>query len=130
MASFANLLGRILLAQLFLLAGLNKIFNYDGTIAYMATQHVSAMLLPLVIALETGGALALLLGWSVRLFAFLLAGFSLLAALVFHHDWHQTSEYLLFISDVADAGGLLVLAQAGTPGLSLDTRRLRRASRF
>ena len=130
MASFANLLGRILLAQLFLLAGLNKIFNYDGTIAYMATQHVSAMLLPLVIALETGGALALLLGWHVRLFAFLLAGFSLLAALVFHHDWSQTSEYLLFISDVAVAGGLLVLAQAGTPGLSLDARRQRRAGRF
>ena len=83
MASLANLLGRILLAQLFMQAGLNKIFSYDGTIAYMATQHVSAMLLPLVIALETGGALALLLGWHVRLFAFLLAGFSLLAALVF-----------------------------------------------
>ena len=49
---------------------------------------------------------------------------------MFHHDWSQTSEYLLFISDVAVAGGLLVLAQAGTPGLSLDTRRLRRASRF
>ena len=63
MASLANLLGRILLAQLFMQAGLNKIFSYDGTIAYMATQHVSAMLLPLVIALETGGALALLLGW-------------------------------------------------------------------
>ncbi len=52
------------------------------------------------------------------------------AALVFHHDWSQTSEYLLFISDVAVAGGLLVLAQAGTPGLSLDARRQRRASRF
>ena len=83
-----------------------------------------------MIALETGGALALLLGWHVRLFAFLLAGFSLLAALVFHHDWSQTSEYLLFISDVAVAGGLLVLAQAGTPGLSLDARRQRRAGRF
>ena len=47
MASLANLLGRILLAQLFMQAGLNKIFSYDGTIAYMATQHVSAMLLPL-----------------------------------------------------------------------------------
>ena len=56
--------------------------------------------------------------------------FSLLAALVFHHDWSQTSEYLLFISDVAVAGGLLVLAQAGTPGLSLDARRQRRAGRF
>ena len=66
MNTLLNLAGRVLLAQFFLLAGLGKITNYDGTAAYMQAFHVPTALLPLVILLEVGGGLALIAGWKVR----------------------------------------------------------------
>ena len=76
--------GRVLLASLFLLAGLQKIGAYDGTVAYMSSQGVPGFTLPFVIGLEVLGALAIIVGWQTRLVAFLLAGFSLVSAALFH----------------------------------------------
>ena len=77
--NLADLAGRILIAAIFLIAGLNKIGGYEGTQGYMAAMGVPGMLLPLVIALEVVGAIAIIVGWRTRLFAFLLAGFSILS---------------------------------------------------
>ena len=71
--NLADLAGRILIAAIFLIAGLNKIGGYEGTQGYMAAMGVPGMLLPLVIALEVVGAIAIIFGWRTRLFAFLLA---------------------------------------------------------
>ncbi len=80
----SELIGRTFLAVLFLLSGLGKIGAYAGTAAYMSSAGVPSVLLPVVIATEVLGALAIILGWQTRIAALLLAGYSLLAALIFH----------------------------------------------
>jgi putative oxidoreductase len=120
---YLELGGRILLAALFLLAGLSKISGYGATGAYMASMGVSPALLPLVIATEVLGALAVIAGWHARIAAFLLAGFSVLAASLFHHNFGDPTQLILFLSDVAVAGGLLTLVANGAGPLSLDYRR-------
>lgn len=118
----AELLGRILLSSLFLLAGLNKIGNYAGTAAYMASVGAPAALLPAVIALEVGGALAIILGFQTRLVAVLLAGFSIVAAVLFHSNFADPIQMIMFLKNVSIAGAFLLLAALGAGPLSLDRR--------
>ena len=129
MDKYINLAGRILLAQMFLMAGLSKIGAYAGTQGYMESMGVPGALLPLVIALEVGGALALILGWQTRLTALALAGFSLVAAVIFHANLVDQMQMILFMKNFAIAGGLLVVAaQNPAHSLSLDGRRLATAT--
>ena len=88
----------------------------------MAAMGVPGALLPLVIALEVGGSIAIILGWHTRLVAFLLAGFSLLAALVFHRALGDQMQSILFMKNVAIAGGFLLLIARGPGEWSLDAR--------
>jgi len=119
----ATLAGRILLASIFLAAGLGKLgAGYAGTQAYMASQGVPGALLPLVIALEIGGAALLIAGWWTRLAALALAGFTLVAAALFHANFAEPMQQILFLKNVAIAGGFLVLAAYGAGGWSLDAR--------
>jgi putative oxidoreductase len=113
---YLDLGGRILLAALFLFAGVSKIAAYGATGGYMASMGVPAALLPIVIATEVLGSLAIIAGWHTRIAAFLLAGF-------FHHDFANQTQLILFLSDVAVAGGLLALASHGAGRWSLDHRR-------
>lgn len=103
-------LARLLMAVLFLVAGLGKIFQYQGTQAYMASAGVPGMLLPLVILLEVGGALALIIGFQLRWVALALAGFTLVSALLFHLQWSDPMQQILFLKNISIAGGLLALA--------------------
>ncbi len=119
----AQLIGRILLAQIFIIAGIDKIIGYTGTAHYMAAYGVPTALLPLVIALEIGVGTTLLLGWHTRLSAFVLAVFSLAAAVIFHHQVAEPMQMVLLMSDLAFAGGLLVVCAVGGGHLSLDTRK-------
>lgn len=129
MEKYTNLAGRILLAQLFLMAGIGKITAYAGTQGYMEAMGVPGALLPLVIGLEVGGALALILGWQTRLVAFALAGFSLVSAAIFHADFSDQMQTILFMKNLAIAGGLLIVAaQNPAFSLGLDRRRLAQAS--
>ena len=129
MEKYTNLAGRILLAQLFLMAGLSKITGYAGTQGYMEAMGVPGALLPLVIALEVGGAVALILGWQTRLTALALAGFSVVAAVIFHANLGEQMQMILFTKNFAIAGGLLVVAsQNPARSLSLDGRRLAAAT--
>jgi putative oxidoreductase len=109
------LAGRLLLASLFLLEGWSKLRGYEAAAAYMQRFAVPAALLPLVIALELGGGLLLALGWQSRCAALALAGFSLVAALLFHANFADRGQVLHFEKDLAIAGGLLLLAAFG-PG--------------
>ena len=122
MDKYVNLAGRILLAHIFLLAGLNKITGYSGTQGYMEAMGVPGMLLPLVILLEVGGALALIIGWQTRWAAYALALFSIVSALIFHSNLSDQIQMILFMKNLAMAGGLLVLAANGAGAFSLDQR--------
>jgi putative oxidoreductase len=122
MEKYVNLAGRVLLAHIFLLAGINKITGYSGTQGYMEAMGVPGMLLPLVILLEIGGALALIAGWQTRLAAYALALFSIVSALIFHSNLGDQMQMILFMKNWAMAGGLLVLAANGAGAFSLDNR--------
>jgi putative oxidoreductase len=118
----SELVGRILLSALFLLSGLGKIGAYAGTVAYMSSLGVPGGLLPVVIATEVLGALAIILGWKTRIAALLLAGFSLLTAVIFHTDFGNQIQMLMFLKNVSIAGGFLLLVANGSGPLSIDRR--------
>lgn len=115
-------MGRALLALMFLLAGLNKISGYAGTQGYMESMGVPGALLPLVILLEVGGGLTLMLGWYTRITAYLLAGFTLVATLIFHSSLGDQTQMLFFLKNLAITGGLLLVAVHGAGPWSIDTR--------
>jgi len=115
-------LGRVLIAAMFLIAGFQKISGYAGTAGYMEAMGVSGALLPLVILLEIGGALAVIAGWQTRIVAALLAGFTVLSALIFHADFGDQMQTILFLKNLAIAGGFLFLVANGPGAYALDTR--------
>ncbi len=121
----AALAARLLVAYLFVLEGWGKIGSYADVQAYMTPFGVEPRLLPLVIALELGGGLALALGAATRPAALALGVFSLLAALIFH-EGADYSEVLEFRKDFAIAGGLFALAALGAGAWSLDALVARR----
>lgn len=121
--SYASPLGRVLISAMFIMAGIGKIGGYAGTQAYMESQGVPGILLPLVILLEVGGGLAVVVGWQTRIFAFLLAGFCLSAAVLFHFDFSDQMQSILFMKNVGLAGGFLFLVASGAGPLSLDGRK-------
>jgi putative oxidoreductase len=114
------LVARVCASAIFIIAGYGKLgAGYAGTQGYMASMGVPAWMLPLVIALELGGGIALLLGFQTRLVAFLLAGFSITAALIFHTGADQMQQIML-MKNFAMAGGLLAFTMFGAGRLSLD----------
>ena len=119
----SSLAGRILIATIFLLSGLTKISAYSATVAYMQSQGVPAALLPLVIATEIGGGLLIVLGLWTRAAAIGLAGFTVLAALLFHAAAGDPTQQIMFLKNVAIAGGFLFLLANGAGAWSLDSRR-------
>ena len=121
--NLADLTGRVLISAIFLVAGLNKVTGYAGTQAYMESMGVPGALLPLVIVLEVFGALAIIAGWRTRVVAFLLAGFSVVSALLFHGALGDPTQFILFIKNLAMAGGFLFLVARGAGEWSLDARR-------
>ena len=118
----SELAGRSLLSALFLLSGVGKIGAYATTGAYMSSVGVPSVLLPVVIATEVLGATAIVLGWQTRVSALLLAGYSLLAALIFHTNFADQIEMIMFLKNVSIAGGFLLLVANGAGPLSLDRR--------
>jgi putative oxidoreductase len=116
----AELGGRILLSSLFVLSGLSKLGAYTATMGYMSAMGVPGVLLPLVIATELLGGLAIAFGYKTRIAAFLLAGFSLLTALTFHTHFADQTQMIMFMKNVSIAGAFLMLAAQGAGRISLD----------
>jgi putative oxidoreductase len=114
--------GRILISLIFVTSGFNKLINFAGTQAYMESAGVPGMMLPLVIAVELLGGLAIILGWQTRVAAFLLAGFSLLSAVLFHGDSSDQMQMIMFMKNLALAGGFLMIVALGAGAYSLDNR--------
>jgi putative oxidoreductase len=123
----AELTGRVLLSAMFLIAGLGKIGGYAGTAAYMQSQGVPGAVLPLVIALEILGAIAIIVGYRTRLVALLLAGFTIAAGLIFHSGADQMQQVML-MKNFAVAGAFLLLVARGAGDWSLDARFLPRTA--
>ncbi|SEN66231.1 DoxX family protein [Nitrosomonas marina] len=123
MKKIGELTARILLAQIFFLAGYSKIGGYENTQSYMNAMGVPGELLPLVILLELGGGLALLAGWKTRWISIILAFFTIAAAALFHNDLSDQMQLIMFKKNIAIAGGLILLAVYGAGTYSIDRWR-------
>ncbi len=128
MEKLATLTGRILLGHIFLLAGINKIGGYAATQGWMEAMGVPGMLLPAVIALEIGGGLALILGFQARIAALGLAAFSIASAVIFHADFADQMQSIMFMKNFAMAGGLLYVTAFGAGVWSIDAHLAQRKS--
>lgn len=125
----SSISGRVLLSAIFISAGVSKLgAGFEGTQAYMNAMGVNGSLLPLVIATEILAGIALLVGFGTRIAAFLLAGFTLLAAVVFHFDFTDQMQSILFMKNLAITGGLLTVFTYGAGDFSIDHLRAKRTS--
>lgn len=124
-----DLAGRILLALIFVAAGAGKIGGYAGTQAYMESAGVPGALLPLVILVELGGGLLLAAGLFTRVMALALAGFTVIAALLFHFDLADQMQQIMFMKNLAIAGGLAVVLSRAPGAWSIDALLARRVGR-
>lgn len=123
MNAYAHLVGRILIALIFVVAGAGKIADQSGTVAFMESAGVPGILLWPTIALELLGGIAIIVGFQTRIVAWLLALFCILAAVLFHLDFNNAMQTTLFLKDIAIAGGLLLLASSSVLYLALDNRQ-------
>jgi putative oxidoreductase len=124
-ASVAILVGRILLAAMFVLAGFGKLTDIAGTAGWFGSIGLPAptILAVLVGLLELFGGLAVIVGYKTRIAALALAVFAIGATLIAHTNFADMMQFLIFQKNFAVVGGLLVLAFAGAGALSLDARR-------
>jgi putative oxidoreductase len=120
--SLAAPAGRVLIALIFIMSGISKLGSFAGTQAYMESAGVPGMLLPVVIALELLGGLAIIIGWHTRLAAFLLAGFTLLSGILFHANFGDQMQMIMFMKNLAIAGGFLMIVALGAGPWSIDNR--------
>lgn len=123
MEKAGHVVARVFLGHIFLLAGLSKIGAYEGTQGYMDAMGVPGGLLPLVIALEVLGGLAIVLGWQTKLTAIGLAVFTIVSAAIFHNNFADQTQMIMFMKNIAIAGGFLLLAIHGAGAFSIDNRR-------
>lgn len=124
------LAGRVLLAYLFIPAGIAKITGFAGTVGYITSVGMPAPSLAAAVAaaIEIVGGFAILLGFGTRVAALVLALFTLVASIFFHAYWavpaeQQMIQTLLFDKNLAVIGGLLTLAAWGAGAWSVDARR-------
>ncbi|NBS96998.1 MAG: DoxX family protein [Betaproteobacteria bacterium] len=125
-----NLAARVLMAALFLPAGIGKVTGFEGTVGYIASVGLPFPTVGAALALivEIAGSLALLAGFATRISALILAVLTLVASFYFHAYWAAPADQafvtqLLFFKNIAVVGGLLAIAANGAGQWSLDARR-------
>ena len=122
----AAFLGRLLLAAIFLHEAWSKLIGYAAALAYMKAFGVPGWLLPFAIAVEAGCAFLIVIGYRTRLAAFVLAGFCIATAALFHTKLGDRNQLLHFEKNLAMAGGFLVLLAHGGGAWAIDAWRRRR----
>jgi putative oxidoreductase len=125
-----TLLARVLLSAIFITAGFSKLFGFDGTVGYIASQGLPfpAVVAALTIALEILGGIAIVIGFQARVAGFLLGGFSILAAFIFHRYWAVPADQayiqnIMFMKNLSMAGGLFLVTALGAGELSIDAKK-------
>lgn len=120
-----SLVGRVLLAFIFVFSGIGKIAAPEATMGYIAAMGLPlpALALAGAIAIEVVGGLMLAFGLYTRATALALAAFSVVTALVFHSAIGDQNQLIHLLKNFSIAGGLLQVAAFGAGALSLDARR-------
>ncbi|BDM25543.1 DoxX family protein [Pseudomonas sp. NPDC089428] len=114
--------GRVLLAVLFLLSGFSKLTSPEGTIAYIESSGLPFPVLSYLAALgvELGLAALLIIGFQTRIVAVVMALFTVMAAFAFHNNLADQGQFINFFKNISIAGGLLQIAAFGGGALSVD----------
>jgi len=130
---YLPVLGRFLLALIFVFSGWGKIVGFAGTVSYMASKGMPwpQVLLPGAILIELGGGLALMLGWKARWAALAMFLFCIPTTLIFHNFWalppeQAQTQMINFLKNLALMGGLLYVVAFGPGAFSVDGSRRRR----
>jgi len=134
--NFAALGGRLLLAAIFVISGINKLSDFSGTAAFMSSAGLPAaeFLLVLTILIEVAGGLMIVLGWYSRQLALMLFLFMIPVTAVFHNPWAagdpaQVQQQMIhFLKNLAIMGGLLHLSAFGPGHFSIEARKPETAS--
>ena len=122
MTNILDLVARILISALFLLNGVFKISNYDGTVGWMEGFGIPGILIIPAIILEIVGPIFIILGYKAKVAAGLLSLFCIATAVIFHNDFSDQMQLGSFLKNVALAGGFLFIFVNGTKDFSLDKK--------
>ena len=122
MINILDLLARISISGLFLLNGIFKISNYDGTIGWMESFGLPGILIIPAILLEIIGPVLIILGYQAKIAAGLLGLFCIATAIIFHNNFSDQMQLISFLKNIALAGGFLFIFINGTKDFSLDKK--------
>ncbi len=117
-----EILGRLLLSAIFLINGIGKIFNYEGTIQYMENFDVPGYLIIPAITVEILFPILLIVGYYTKFSALVLSLFTLALAVIFHTDFSNQMQLMSFLKNIAIAGGFLIIFVYGPSKYSLDSK--------
>ena len=123
MANIFDLIGRILISSLFLISAYNKVLSLNGTMGWMEGYGVPGFLLYPAIALEIILPLFVIIGYQARISAGLLAIFCIVTAFLFHFDFSDQIQKILFLKNIGLAGGFLFIVANGTKDWSVDKKK-------
>ena len=113
-------IGRLLLSILFLIEGLGKISMQESVVMYMEDYGVPGILFVPAIALEILFPIILILGYKTKWAASVMALFTFAVAIIFHTDFSESMQMMLFLKDIAIAGGFMIIIAYGPGKISLD----------
>ena len=122
MTNILDLVGRIFISLVFLLSGINKIVNYEGTIGWMESLGMPSVFLIPAIILEICAPILIMVGYKVKISAALLSLFCITTAVIFHNDFSNQMQFISFMKNIALAGGFLFLVVSGAKDFSLDKK--------
>lgn len=119
---YAPFVARVLIGALFLIAGLGKLGDVAGFAGYLTSGGLPAFLAWPSIIFEIALGVSMIVGYQVRIMAFLGAGFSVLAGLLYHFNPADQMQFTMFLKNLAIAGGFLMLAVHGAGAVAIDKR--------
>ena len=122
MTNILDLFARILISTLFLINGIFKITNYDGTVDWMEGYGVPGILIIPAIIIEILGPVLIILGYKTKITAAFLSLFCLVTAIIFHNEFSNQMQLTSFLKNIALAGGFLFLVINGSKKFSLDNK--------
>ena len=122
MTKIFDLIARISISILFLLNGIFKINNYEGTVGWMESFGLPGILIFPAIILEIVGPILIIIGYQTRIAAVALSLFCIATAIIFHNDFSDQMQLNAFLKNIALAGGFLFLVVNGAKGYCLDKK--------
>ena len=122
MTNLLDLVARIFISLIFLLSGINKIGNYEGTVGWMESLGMPGIFLIPAIILEIAAPILIIVGYKVKISAAQLSVFCVTTAIIFHSDFSDQMQFISFMKNIGLAGGFLFIVVNGAKDFSLDRK--------